>query len=264
LQSDALKTLLGIPRALGVSDAAMIESHGARHSVAVRIDPGGTVVVVHERESSPRMVGTSVSVPLPVELGVDLGRWARNCAIVNPHAVIDHGQSSSRRRRGGFYMPSVEGAWRKPLPTDRTSPHWYDEAALRRLVFAHIGDARSAGRDLPIGEFIRQFGGPSSAAKAKLVTTAVPAIGHLSDFEGAVATIAVLLAAMCEHARRSSVASRRSITGLRLMRGLVSSASGSSASALSETGCRGCWRSRLPLPSGPVRSSMRPTTRPGG
>jgi hypothetical protein len=81
-------------------------------------------------------------------------------------------------------------------PTDPTSPHWYDETALTRLVFAHIGAARRGGRDLPLGEFIRSFAGLTSSTKAKTVRAALPGVERLSDFESDPAAIGTLLAVM--------------------------------------------------------------------
>jgi len=73
--------------------------------------------------------------------------------------------------------------FRKYLPGDPTSPHWYDAAALKRLVFSHIAHVRSGGPDLPLREFVRQFKGLTATKKAKAVCDALPRISRLSDFE---------------------------------------------------------------------------------
>lgn len=99
------------------------------------------------------------------------------------------------------YKPTVPDGWRKPLPADPTSAHWYDTAALTRLVFAHIGNARNGGRDLPLGEFIRSFAGLSSTVKAKAVKAAVPGIETLTGFEADPEAIGGLLSAMQEQSR---------------------------------------------------------------
>jgi DNA topoisomerase VI subunit B len=201
LQGNALKTLLGIPCALGVAAPVCIEACSVRHEIAVSIDPGGHVAVHYEQEASPRTTGTSVSIPLPAELKVDVARWTRRFAVFNPHAaLIDHG-SSGLPEAPRIYKPSIDGAWRKPLPTDRTSPHWYDETALKRLVFAHIGGSRNGHRDLPLGEFVRSFNGLSSPTKAKAVAAALPDITHLSGFESSPDAITALLAAMRAEAK---------------------------------------------------------------
>jgi hypothetical protein len=64
-----------------------------------------------------------------------------------------------------------------------TSPHWYSAAALKRLVFSHIAHGRRGGRDLPLGEFVRQFRGLSSTTKAKAVCAGFGDVTRLSGFE---------------------------------------------------------------------------------
>jgi len=51
------------------------------------------------------------------------------------------------------------------------------------LVFSHIAHARNGGRDLPLGEFVRQFAGLTSTKKAKAVCAHLPGFAYLSDFE---------------------------------------------------------------------------------
>jgi DNA topoisomerase VI subunit B len=190
-QGNALKTVVGIPAALGIAEPVVIEACGVRHEIAVSIDPGGNVVVVHERAAIGQTTGTRIGVPI-----VPNEDWVRRFVMFNPHAfVIDHGQSGDSDNADS-YRPTVNSGWCKPLPTDRTSPHWYDEAAMRRLVFAHIGARRNGSPDVPLGTFIRQFAGLSSPSKAKLVAAAVPGISHLSDLEAGSDLIAVLLTAM--------------------------------------------------------------------
>jgi len=189
-QGNALKTVVGIPAALGIAAPVVIEACGVRHEIAVSIDPGGNVVVVHERAAIGQTTGTRIGVPI-----VPNEDWVRRFVMFNPHAfVIDHGQSGDSDDADS-YKPTVNSGWRKPLPTDRTSPHWYDKAAMRRLVFAHIGASRNGSPDVPLGTFIRQFAGLSSPSKAKLVAAAVP-VSHLSGFETEPDLIADLLDAM--------------------------------------------------------------------
>ena len=47
-QGNALKTLLGIPYALGVAEPVVIESAGVRHELRVTVDRVGDVVVTHD------------------------------------------------------------------------------------------------------------------------------------------------------------------------------------------------------------------------
>jgi hypothetical protein len=83
------------------------------------------------------------------------------------------------------------------VPSEPTSLHWYSAESLKVLVFSHIGHARKGGRDLPLGEFVRQFQGLTSTAKAKAVVRQMgEGFTHPSDFAEAEWKVAELLAAM--------------------------------------------------------------------
>ena len=61
-------------------------------------------------------------------------------------------------------------AWSEMAPHHPTSPHWYDEARLRRLMGAYIARDQDHGRDpRTVREFISEFRGLSGSAKQKLV-----------------------------------------------------------------------------------------------
>jgi len=94
------------------------------------------------------------------------------------------------------YTPTVDDHWSKPLPTDPTSPRWYDRDSFTKLVFAHIGKARNGGPDKPLGGFLREFAGLTGTAKAKTVAAQFPDIHYLSDFEPRPERVADLHAAM--------------------------------------------------------------------
>ena len=206
-QGNALKTVLGIPCALGQSSPVLIEAHGVRHAVTAWLDPGGELRLDHQATPMPTSCGTRISATVPAT-GQEFWptRWARAFALVNPHASVrirgfvlesKHAHSAPREIEDS-YQPSImfPGNWRKFLPTDLTSPWWYDGAALKRLVFAHIGAARRGARDLTLRDFVRQFRGLSGTAKAKLVCDHLPAIGRLTDFDATPDEIARLLDVM--------------------------------------------------------------------
>jgi hypothetical protein len=77
-------------------------------------------------------------------------------------------------------------AWEKWRPQDPTSPHWYDEARLRRLMGAYIARDQDRGRDpRTVREFISEFRGLSGTAKQKLVLEEAGASRHsLPEFFG--------------------------------------------------------------------------------
>jgi len=97
-----------------------------------------------------------------------------------------------------MYKSTREIPFKKYVPSEPTSPHWYSPASLQTLVFSHIANARNGGRDLPLGEFVREFQGLSRTSKAKAVCAELPAFKHLSDFEEDPDAVGELLARMRE------------------------------------------------------------------
>jgi hypothetical protein len=89
------------------------------------------------------------------------------------------------------------------VPSEPTSPHWYGTESLKALIFNHIAHARAGGRDLPLGEFVRQFAGLSSTRKAKAVTAWFAEMGftRLSDFARDPAMVGTLLVDMQEQTK---------------------------------------------------------------
>ena len=163
-QGNALKTILGIPFALGVDAPVVIESHGVRHELRVT-DDHGDVVVAHDTGPSDRAEGTSVTVPLPADLDVEGWRWAFGAALVNPHATIEHTLTTTTTKTPSFYKPAGQ-PWSKWTPSQPSNPHWYDRAAFTALVYAHIRQTRRTGVDVPLGKFIAEFEGLSGFGEA--------------------------------------------------------------------------------------------------
>ena len=205
-QGNALKTILGIPQALGSHAPVIIESQGVRHTIKARIDPAGNLQIDHQQDDFDYQ-GTRVAVTLPGEDQIFFPiRWGKAFALLNPHALVRIRQFDDRSELANFedgktwkiYRSSVDfpGSWRKWLPTDLTSVHWYDLDSLKRLLFSHIGASQNGGRDLTLREFIRQFRGLSGTAKAKKVCDLFPAISRLSDFSDSEPLVENLLEVM--------------------------------------------------------------------
>jgi Histidine kinase-, DNA gyrase B-, and HSP90-like ATPase len=206
LQGNALKTIVGIPHALGASEPVAIEARGVRHEIAAAIDPAGELRIDHQQAVIlPERPGTAFTVTIPAEdQELAAWRWAFGYALVNPHATVKIRETKA----AGYlddddgppgwdsYHPTTGDDWPKPLPTNPTSPWWYDRQALAKLVFAHVGAARQGGRDLPLREFVRTFKGLSATSKAKQVCTALPGITYLSDLEQDPGAVTALLEAM--------------------------------------------------------------------
>jgi DNA topoisomerase VI subunit B len=208
-QGNAWKTHLGMPYALGAKQPVIIEAKGIRHDITASLDPAGEALIERVKNPSDRP-GTRVTLTLPAA-GLEFSpvHWARSFARFNPHALVKilvfdrdrkqaNGEAKKWTRVAKIYRPTqaFPGSWRKFLPDDLPSPWWFDNSAMNKLVFSHIGAARRGGRDLPLRDFVRQFRGLSGTKKAKLVGEQFPSIHHLSDFAEDKDLVAKLLAAM--------------------------------------------------------------------
>lgn len=214
-QGNALKTVLGIPFALGCSLPVVIESQGIKHTIRTWADPAGNVRVDHREEPGTVNVGMKVTVLVPAA-GQEFYPewWAKAFTLFNPHASVKI-RVSDEDRVGDLacsiaepgeaeFLPSVDfpANWRKFLPTDLTSPHWYTEEALARLIFAHVAAAQQGrARNLTLRDFVKQFRGLSGSAKAKAVCDRLPEVRRLSDFEKRPELVTELLAAMKENTK---------------------------------------------------------------
>jgi hypothetical protein len=212
-QGNAFKTVLGIPTALGSHKPVTIEAKGVRHTVQPTVDPAGVSHVSYDQEQSPERTGTLIRLELPSSgQSIDPKRWARGFALFNPHAFVKilvskkapKQAKTSRVRSGSFYKPTASPEWRKFLPTDLTSPWWYDDSAMGKLVFQHLNAAKQGGKDLTLREFVLQFRGLSASAKTKAICDQFPEINRLSDFKNNPNEAARLLNAMQEETKPPS------------------------------------------------------------
>ena len=199
-QGNALKTVFGIPHALGSKKPVVVEARGTRHEARVWKDPAGQLrVQCDDTDLDERSDGTSVTAHVPPK-GVggfygtkfDPEFWAKAFSLFNPHAKV----KIRRFQEGGYLgesgVPISEdscfptrdpGKRFKYVPSDPTSAHWYDAEAFGRLVYSHIGNHRhEGGDDLRLRDFVRQFKGLSATKKVKAVCEHFPEIKMLSDF----------------------------------------------------------------------------------
>jgi DNA topoisomerase VI subunit B len=210
---NAFKTVIGIPYALGCRAPVVVQARSRRHVIRVSRNLAGEAAVGLEEKEGRARRGTAVSLRLPRRAcaGLHPLLWARRFALFNPHASVRIRVSGLRRKRGNSppveirktYRPTVAfpDGWRKFLPTDLTSPWWYDDEALGRLVGLHNASAKSGGKDLTLRDFVRQFRGLSGTAKAKAVCGGFPGVQRLSDLEARPEVIPVLLEAMRRQCR---------------------------------------------------------------
>ncbi len=100
----------------------------------------------------------------------------------------------------------TDTAWKKWLPSDPTSPHWYTDQHLERLVAGYIANDADTGRERTVRDFVSEFRGLSSTAKQKAVLDATDlARAPLSALVNGTALdkdmMANLLASMQEHSK---------------------------------------------------------------
>jgi hypothetical protein len=95
----------------------------------------------------------------------------------------------------------IHSDWRKRT----TSPHWYDEARLARLIANNIAYAQDHGIQCrTVADFVREFRGLSGTAKAKAICEAVGASRlSLAKFyaDGEGARVGALLSEMKKQSR---------------------------------------------------------------
>src|SRR5215203_3647552 len=213
-QGNALKTVIGIPYALGSREPLVVEAQGVSHRIKPWVDPAGAVHFDYtSAETVLESPGTTVSLEMPTGLSGDAAasgypndhvaqaldaiHWARSFAAFNPHATLSYLGKEGAVEDVEIYKSTHEGPFKKYVPSQPTSPHWYSSESLKVLIFSHIGHARKGGRDLPLGEFVRQFQGLTSTAKARAVVKQMgEGFTHLSDFEDNEEKAGELLAAM--------------------------------------------------------------------
>jgi hypothetical protein len=68
---------------------------------------------------------------------------------------------------------AVNPAWRKWLPSNPTSAHWYDLGRFTRLVAAYLAHDEDRGQGRTVREFVAEFDGLSGTAKQAKVLESV-------------------------------------------------------------------------------------------
>ena len=203
-QGNALKTILGLPYAVGVDAPVVIETQGHRHQIRAYVTPGGAVKVAHEHTLSSRQGGARFEITLS-EVQVDHTGWARAFSLFNPHATVKISafdgcseQANSGAKNAEIYQSQVDfpASWRKFLPTDLPSAWWFNPSDFAALVYAYIAH----GDDLTLRDFIRQFRGLSGNTKAKAVAAQLGGVSRVAELEHQPQLIPVLHKSLCDAA----------------------------------------------------------------
>jgi len=182
-QGNALKTIIGIPHALG-GGTIIIESQGLRHEITASATPAGTIDIDSEVTIIEERAGTTVYVDMPYCEAFP-GWYAMATAIFNPHAFVkictfDDTKFSmlnfdDESQESVIFYKRLSNC-RKIRPNEPTSAHWYEREDFNKLIYL-----QGAQHDIPLGEFIRQFKGLASTGKAKTITSQFKDFRLVSD-----------------------------------------------------------------------------------
>lgn len=229
-QGNALKTILPMPSVVDPQHGRLIvTAHGKRHTIRCRIDQISQEPVIDDDAQPADTRGTSVRIEwLPrdddgaavwpfagwlldlddSDTGFDGLQFARRFktlvagfALFNPHATIRLNWFGALTEYAA--SDTTFGKW---LPCQPTSPHWYEQRHIERLIGAYITHDKAAGRDRLVSEFIAEFDGLSGSLKRSKVLDAcsmkrVQLADLVADGRFDSGRIAELLAAMRAHTR---------------------------------------------------------------
>jgi DNA topoisomerase VI subunit B len=141
------------------ASAVAVLSGGRCHAISVSADQiQGCPRIEHvTADAGPVKIGTSIEVAWPGVssyggdgAGVEFYRLLRGFAALNPHAAFAYTAGGESRE-----LSPTDPSWRKWLPAQRPSPHWYNLDRLRSLVAGKLASARrSGGRPQRLRDFI--------------------------------------------------------------------------------------------------------------
>ncbi len=146
-QGNALKTVIGIPYALGSREPLIVKARGVRHSIAPWVDPAGVVHFDYASTPQPSESGSGgaseaegttarLSMPSRITLREEYGyytqdfdphHWALSFAAFNPHATISYLVRTAFQRGVKFTNPPSKTPSRsmcRVSPRARTGMVW--------------------------------------------------------------------------------------------------------------------------------------------
>lgn len=209
-QGNALKTIVAMPFVLNGDHGRIdISAHGQCHEIVFAVDRirqepridreirqsavrNGTVLTVHWPDKARSLLTDADQRFLQL---------ADDYCFLNPHLALEVDWFGS--------MTSTEATtpdWKKWLPSEPTSPHWYGQEEIERLISAYIAHDQDRGADRSVRELVKEFRGLSGTAKQKAVLEetglARTALSGLVNGEGLHhATVAKLLESMRKHSK---------------------------------------------------------------
>jgi DNA topoisomerase VI subunit B len=177
-QGNALKTVVAMPFALdGSIGETTIEARGVRHLIrfakdGIRQEPK----IGYAQEPSLVKTGTLVTVKWPNSACSDLQdakeqflQIAEDYTWINPHLALDIDWTIAEEDPDESHFKPADPAWRKWLPSDPTSAHWYDADRLERPAGAYVAKDQDRQEMRTVRDFISEFRGMSGSAKQKAV-----------------------------------------------------------------------------------------------
>jgi hypothetical protein len=128
-------------------------------------------------------------------------RLVEGFALFNPHATIRLNWFGATTA-----WKATNAKWEKWRPCQPTSPHWYEQRHLERLIGAYVTHDRDTGANRLVSDFVSEFDGLTGSAKRskvlaetelKRICLSAFVAGERLDSD----RIAKLLASMQQHTR---------------------------------------------------------------
>jgi DNA topoisomerase VI subunit B len=175
-QGNALKSLVMMPFVLdGRFGCVEITARGVHHRIEVRVDRiRQEPVFDHQKHPVPGDVpGSKITIHWPdsssilADSNLRFLQMAFAYGVLNPHLTL------TTRCFGQTVKDEVtDRSWRKWLPSDPTSAHWYPPERFERLVCGYLAHDEDRGRQRTVRELIAEFDGLTGSAKQKAVLDA--------------------------------------------------------------------------------------------
>jgi DNA topoisomerase VI subunit B len=175
-QGNALKTVVAMPFVLDGSEGyAEITARGVRHGITLKVDRIRQEPVIEHRQTRERAVktGTTVRVAWPVSAcSLDRVRdrflqIAADYTVVNPHLTLTTDWFGETAQ-----VKATDPRWRKWLPSNPTSAHWYGEEPFARLLAGYLTHDADHDRQRTVREFVAEFDGLTGTGKQTKVLDA--------------------------------------------------------------------------------------------
>lgn len=193
-QGNALKTILGIPTALG-GGLVTIEATGLRHEISFNVSQSGlSVETNHNVTPISELIGTTVKVLMPKLTGTKAAYWVQAFALFNSHCWVYFENKFSMVNRDPskpVLYPKLTDC-RKITPDKPTNAHSYNDADFYKLTAMQGEQTKTTAF-----EYVRTFDGFKFKPKAKQIIESTNLSGlRVSDIFNDRAKVTALHSAM--------------------------------------------------------------------